>query len=165
MPDIRPLHPVTDRARVAALLDECADYIRLERDEDPDETVVTEFFTDAPPGCDPAASHRLGLFDDAERLTAIAEMALGYPDAGSAYLGFLAVAARARGTGMGRQFLAHLEDLARAGGCRRLYLAVLDANPRGRAFWEREGFSLAAANRPVTLGQKTQIAHRLSKPL
>ena len=44
-------------------------------------------------------------------------------------------------------------------------MAVLDANPKGRAFWEREGFRLRLADREVTIGMKTQIAHRLGKDL
>ena len=71
----------------------------------------------------------------------------------------------ARGTGAGACLLRHLEAEARARGMVTLYCAVLDANPKGRAFWEREGFTLALPNRPVTLGQKTQIAHRLGKAL
>lgn len=161
---IRPLHPDTDRATVAAFFDSIADYIRLERDAPPDATVLEEFFTDTPPGCDPAQSLRLGLFEHSN-LIAVAEMGFGYPESDNAYLGFLAVSSVARGKGAGETLFAHLQTEARARGCTAIFLAVLDANPRGRAFWERLGFSLAMANREVTLGQKTQIAHRMRKPL
>lgn len=161
---IRALDPVADYALVLALLHEAADYIRLERDADPGPEVADEFFHDAPPGCDPAASCRRGLFADG-RLLAVAEMALGYPAATEAYLGFLLVTPAARGTGAGQRLLRHMETEARAAGCSAIFLAVLEANPRGRAFWEREGFRLVLANRDVTLGAKTQIAHRLGKPL
>jgi GNAT superfamily N-acetyltransferase len=46
----------------------------------------------------------------------------------------------AQGAGHGKAFLAHAETLARTRGASVLYLGVLDANPRGRAFWDREGF-------------------------
>ncbi|HCZ00293.1 MAG TPA: GNAT family N-acetyltransferase [Rhodobacter sp.] len=161
---IRPLHPDTDRATVTAFFDSIADYIRMERDAPPDATVIEEFFTDTPPGCDPTHSLRLGLFEHST-LIALAEMGFGYPESDNAYLGFLAVSEMARGKGAGEILFAHLETEARARGCSAIYLAVLDANPRGRAFWERQGFTLAIANREVTLGQKTQIAHRLRKPL
>jgi GNAT superfamily N-acetyltransferase len=161
---IRPLDPQTDRARVEAFFRASAGYIRLERGTDPGPEVTDEFFTDAPPGCDPAQSLRLGLFDG-ERLIALAEAGFGFPEPGDAFLGLMIVIPAARGTGAGRRFLRHIEAAARARGARALYLAVLDANPRGRAFWEREGFVLALANRPVTLGTKTQIAHRMVKGL
>lgn len=163
-PTIRPLSATADRALVDAFFIRIADYIRVERGTDPDAAVTEEFFTDAPPGCDPARSHRLGLFD-AGHLMALAEMAPGFPEPDAAYLGFLAVATQARGKGHGQTLLRHVETLARHGGARHLYLAVLEANPRGRAFWEREGFTLALAGRTVTLGGKTQVAHRLVKAL
>ena len=164
MPTLRPLDPAADRTAVDAFFRSIADYVRLERDEEPGPQVTEEYFSDAPPGCDPARSHRIGLFHDG-RLMALAEMAQGYPGPQDAYLGFLAVSQAGRGQGLGLHLLRHMEDLARKGGHTTLYLAVLDANPRARAFWELEGFTLAAANRPVTLGRKTQVAHRLSKPL
>lgn len=161
---IRPLDPASEGPRVLALLHEAADYIALERGTPPDDSVVDEFFTDAPPGSDPAQSLRLGLFD-ATRLIAIAELGWDYPGPTDAYIGLMIVAPAARGAGAGRRFLRHLEAEARARGKTAIYLAVLDANPRGRAFWEREGFRVTLPDRQVTLGQKTQIAHRMGKPL
>ena len=125
--------------------------------------MTDEFFTDAPPGCDPSVSLRLGLFDP--HLVAIAELAFGYPTAVDAYLGLMIVAPTARDRGTGAYFLRHIEHEARQHGMQNLYLGVLDANPRAMSFWKREGFTLALANRAVTLGQKTQIAHRMRKPL
>jgi len=49
----------------------------------------------------------------------------------------------------------------RSGGRRRL-IAVLDANPKGRAFWEREGFVLAKTFEP-TLDQ--HIRHRMIRKI
>ena len=161
---IRPLDPATERPLVRAFLHEAADYIRLERDAAPDDEVVEEFFTDAPPGSDPAESLRLGLFDQG-RLVAIAEMGWNYPGPTDAYLGLMIVSPAARGTGAGPRLLRHLEAEARARGKTAIYLAVLDANPRGRAFWQREGFRVTLPDREVTLGQKTQIAHRMGKAL
>lgn len=160
---IRPLDPVSDRTRVEAFFAASADYIRLERGEGPTPLVTDEYFTDAPPGCDPATSLRLGLFD--RDLIALADLAFGYPTPMDAYIGLMMVAPAARGTGAGTTLLRHLEQAARDRAMQNLYLGVLDANPRGRAFWEREGFTLALANRSITIGPKTQIAHRLGKPV
>lgn len=161
---IRSLDPVTDRVLVDAFFQSIAGYIQLERDELPSPVVTDEYFTDAPPGCDPAASVRCGMVQDGQ-IIALAEMAFGYPASSDAYIGFLAVSEAARGKGAGVALLRHLETLARTHGARQIFMAVLEANPRGRAFWEREGFRLALADRSVTLGQKTQIAHRLGKVL
>ena len=98
-----------------------------------------EFFTDAPPNCDPAQSDRLGLFVN-QRLSGVAELSYGFPEPNDAYLGLMLSGPWAQGAGHGKAFLAHVETLARKRHAPRLCLAVLDANPRGRAFWLREGF-------------------------
>lgn len=98
-----------------------------------------EFFTDGPPGFDPSEACHLGLFLNGE-LAGLAELSFGFPEAEDAYLGLMLLAPDARGAGNGPALLAEAEARAREAGSPCLYLAVLDANPRGRAYWEREGF-------------------------
>ena len=126
--------------------------------------MTDEYFTDAPPGCNPADSLRQGLFSGPD-LIALAEMACGLPTPGATFLGLMVVAPAARGTGAGPTLLRHFEQAARNRACTRLYLSVLDANPRGHAFWTRLGFAHSGKSDPVSLGRKTQTAHRLFKPL
>lgn len=137
---IRALDPATDLPLIEALYAEAADYWRLADHAAPDRAKAAAFFTDAPPGADAARSHRLGLFVG-ERLSGVAELSFGFPAPDDAYVGLMLLAPRLRGQGYGARFLARLEDLAREAGAARLCLAVLEANPRGRAFWEREGFA------------------------
>ena len=157
---IRPLVPETDLPAVAAFLQEAADYFVLADGEAPGPSAASEYFTASPPGCDPAQSHRLGLFRDG-RLAGLAELSFGFPAPGDAYLGLLILAPWARGQGHGARMLSHIEELSRASGAPSLYLAVLEANPRGRAFWEREGFRATG----VTRQDGRNLIHRLSKPL
>lgn len=161
---IRPLDAASDRAAVLDLFRRSADYVRLERDEEPGEAVVEEFFTDAVPGSHAAAQLKLGLWSEG-RLLGLADLGFGYPEAADAYLGLLQIDAAERGRGLGRLLLRHVEAAARAAGARRLFIAVLHANPRGRAFWAREGFAVETETRTVTLGAKTQAAARMVKPL
>jgi GNAT superfamily N-acetyltransferase len=128
---------------------------------DPDRQ-AREFFTDAPPNCDPANSHRLGLFLD-DRLSGVAEVSYGFPEPLDAYLGLMLLGPWAQGTGHGKTFLAHAEALARGRGAPVLYLAVLEANPRGRAFWLREGFR--ATGLGGTNAATGHVLHRLVKDL
>lgn len=137
---IRPLSPGPDTDLVEALYAEAADYWLLADRATPDRAKAEAFFTDGPPGADAAAAHRLGLFI-AGRLSGVAELSFGFPEAGDGYLGLMILAPRLRGMGHGHRFLAAIEARARRAGAPRLYLAVLEANPRGRAFWEREGFT------------------------
>ena len=136
---IRELLP-GETALVAQFYREAPDYWLLAEGRVDPAHQASKFFADAPPNCDPAESDRLGLFLN-QRLSGVAELSYGFPEGNDAYLGLLLLGPWAQGAGHGRTFLAHAEMLARKRHAARLYLAVLDANPRGRAFWNREGFT------------------------
>lgn len=161
---IRPLDPMADRGAVADLALRVADYIRLECGEGPGPDWAGDFFTDAPPGGGPGDLVHLGLFRGG-RLVAAAAMAFHYPEPGDAFLGLLLVDAAERGAGLGRRLLDTVEAAARARGAPRLYLAVLEENPRGRAFWERAGFAHVLTKTDVAFGAKRHVVHRMVRPL
>lgn len=161
---IRALSPDTDFAAVRALYDRAADYVELETGLVPDDTLVQEFFTDAPPGGDPATSLKLGLFTG-PRLDAIADLAFGWPEQDDAYLGLMLIAADRRGEGLGRLFLDRLLAEARARHAPRLLLAVLAANPRGLAFWQRQRFTEALRTPPAPLGRRSHVRIRMERRL
>jgi GNAT superfamily N-acetyltransferase len=142
---IRDLAP-DDAPLVARFYRDAPDYWLLAEGSLDPEQQAQDFFCDAPPGCDPANSHRLGLFLG-NRLSGVAEVSYGFPEPLDAYLGLMLLGPWAQSAGHGKTFLAHAESLARSRGASRLYLAVLDANPRGRAFWLREGFTPAGLRR------------------
>lgn len=159
---IRPLDPVTDLALVAAFYTAAPDYWLLAEGACDAQAKADEFFGEGPAWCDPALAHRLGLFEGG-RLSGLAEVFYGFPEPQDAYLGLMVLGPWAQGAGTGRAFLAHVEALARGRNAPVLYLAVLDANPRGRAFWQREGFRPTGLDRvdPDT-GHRIE---RLMKPL
>lgn len=162
IPMIRPLDPVTDLPLVLAFYEQAGDYWLLADRVPPGPQKAVDFFTDGPPGCDPGRSHRLGLFDVGE-LVGVAELSFGFPLPDDAYLGLMLLHPQARGRGFGRVFLAHVEALARTAGSPVLYLAVLEENPRGRAFWLRMGFSPTGVSGSDT--ETGHILHRLIKTL
>ena len=157
---IRELFP-SETALVAQFYREAPDYWLLAEGRCDPAAQAQDFFTDAPPNCDPAQSDRLGLFVK-QRLSGVAEVSYGFPEPGDAYLGLMLLGPWAQGAGHGRTFLAHVEALARKRHAPRLYLAVLDVNPRGRAFWEREGFKPTGLNRKDAI--TGHLIERLVKP-
>ena len=186
---IRELAP-TEAPLVARFYAEAPDYWLLAEGACEPDRQSREFFTDGPPGCDPAQSHRLGLFlpsgpvapradksasppargevrgawgAEPDRLSGVAEVSYGFPEPADAYLGLMLLGPWAQGAGHGRAFLAHAEALARKRHAPRLYLAVLDVNPRGRAFWEREGFEGTGLTRKDAI--TGHLIERLVKPL
>lgn len=136
---IRALAP-SEVGTVAAFYRDAPDYWLLADGALDAGAKAAEFFTDCPPNCNPAASARLGFFLG-DRLSGVAEVSFGFPNAGDAYLGLMMLGPWAQGLGHGAVFLREVEAIARAANAPTLYLAVLDANPRGRAFWLHHGFT------------------------
>ncbi|MFO1105624.1 MAG: GNAT family N-acetyltransferase [Amaricoccus sp.] len=157
---IRRLDPVADAAAVRDFLARASDYILLETGEPPDAATLRDFFEAVPPGGDLAASAKLGLFEQGT-LAAIADLGFGFPEPQDAYIGLLLVDPARRGGGLGAAMLADIQRLARDRGAPRLYAAVLDANPRGRAFWERHGFRRVLSTPPMARGRRMHVIHRL----
>jgi GNAT superfamily N-acetyltransferase len=158
---IRELFP-TETTLVAQFYREAPEYWLLAEGRCDPAAQAQDFFTDAPPNCDPATSDRLGLFVN-QRLSGVAELSYGFPEPNDAYLGLMLLGPWVQGKGHGSAFLAHVETLARKRHAPRLYLAVLDANPRGRAFWLREGFTPTGLRRQD--GTTGHWIERLVKPL
>ena len=71
----------------------------------------------------------------------------------------------ARNRGNGRKFLKYIEECARQTEGEKLFLAVLEINPRARAFWEREGFLDRGFIRTITIGDVQTKIQRLAKTL
>lgn len=161
---IRPLDPSSDLEPLRAFYRAAPDYWLLAEGTLDADAKAAAFFTDTPPGCDPTQSHRLGLFVQS-RLSGVAELSFGFPEPQDAYLGLMILGPWAQSAGHGRTFLHHIETLARAKAAPALYLGVLQANPRGRAFWEREGFLPTGVSRTDTDGPAPHTIHRLRKTL
>jgi GNAT superfamily N-acetyltransferase len=159
---IRELSPETDRDAVRSLYDRAADYMDMETGEAPSDAMVDEFFASAPPGMSASHGLKLGLFHGG-RLDAIADVAFGFPDPQDCYIGLLLIASDQRGRGLGRQFVEHIDEVARARRAPRILLAVLDANDKGHAFWEREGFQDVQGFPPVTMGKRSHSRTRMER--
>lgn len=162
-PSFRLLGP-QDHAAVLDLFRRAEDYTLLESGRLPGPETAADFFASAPPGGDPASGLRPGLFIDGV-LQGIAEIAFGFPSPDDAYLGLMLLAPAARGRGLGAAFLDHIIALARDRAATRLCLAVLQANPRGRAFWERHGFRHELSVPAAQFGDRWHIRHRLVRDL
>lgn len=159
---IRTLDKTTDLAAVWALYKAAAAFWLMTDRSPPDLRKAEAFFTDGPPGCDPATSHRLGLFETG-RLVGLAELSFGFPKPEDGYLGLMLFDPAVRGRGLGPAFLQHIEDLARARACPRICLAVLEENGRAREFWQRQGFLPTGISRFDP--QTGHTIHRLTKDL
>jgi GNAT superfamily N-acetyltransferase len=66
-----------------------------------------------------------------------------------------------RGSGYGPILFERMKEIAIQKNCSELFIAVLDANTRGRAFWERMVFKYQLSSDPITTGVATHVRHRL----
>lgn len=158
---LRDLHDPKDRPALRRFYDTAQDYILLETGLPPSEATIDELFSNAPPGGDPADCIRVGVFDGDGTLQGIGEQSFGYPNPQSSYIGLVMLVPQARRQGLGTTIFAHLRDNARAQGSTEMFIAVLDPNTRGRAFWESLGFTHELTTAPITTGAATHVRHRL----
>ena len=161
---IRSLIAKSDLAIIREFYAKAPDYWQLTEGQEPGLLKTRDFFIDTPPNCDPEGSLRLGLFLD-DRLSGLAELSFGFPTAGDPYLGLMVLGPWARNHGNSKKFFGIYRDLRPANRMRGAFLAVHDINPRGRASWEREGFSAIGDGRAITIGDIHTKIHRLAKAL
>ena len=161
---IRTLHQNTDTAAVTDLFQRAADYVLLESGQAPDASQTQSFFTEAPPGIDPATSLRLGYVLGGD-LIAMAEIAFGFPNPDDAYIGLLLIDPAHRGKRIGQQMLAHIFTVAKHRAAARILIAVFEENSKGHRFWSKMGFAEEMRSQPKQIGLKTHIQIRMSRDL
>jgi hypothetical protein len=83
---------------VAAFFDEAPEYWHLAEGHLDPGAKAQAFFAEAPPGCDPAGSLRLGGFLG-DRLSGVSELSFGFPERDDAYLGLMLLGPWAQGQG------------------------------------------------------------------
>lgn len=137
--EFQPLFATQDAMRLHRLFDAAADCVTLETGAPPNDDTVPEFFSDCPPDIGPDDVVHIGCFVDGV-LIGVINLSFGYPDTSDSYIGLLIVDPTMCGRGMGTRAAEHAAQIARDRGAARQFIAVLDANPKGCAFWERVGF-------------------------
>lgn len=159
MAEIIPLKWPDDGPRVLDLCRRASDYVRLETGQDPDMAYVEDTMTDVPPGVLPQQVWCWGHGANGA-LDGIATCLKGFYKPDDWYLGLLLLDPKARGAGLGERMARHVMAQARADNAACLRVAVLDTNPRGRAFWQRLGF----AHEKPSNGGDGQLRHVLRLP-
>jgi GNAT superfamily N-acetyltransferase len=82
------------------------------------------------------------------------------------WIGLLMVDAAVHGQGYGRRIAERVEERFREDGRSAVRLAVLDANPKGLAFWTALGYEVIGHRRDLQLGRPCAVLRKpLRKPL
>ena len=113
----------------------------------PDREGILSDMTALPPGKGPEDKYFLGFFQG-DRLTAVMDLILNYPEDGAAWMGWLILSPACQGRGMGSGILRDTEAALRAAGFRELRLAVDKGNPQSWAFWTKNGYARYGPEKP-----------------
>lgn len=159
--DFRALDDIADRSKVAIFFAGAADYVMLETGQPPNAATVDEFFAERPPTVKPEDALHFGAFED-DHLLGIVGFLFGYPEPKDCYIGLMLMSPSVRGMGIGARVLHLVTSRARARGADRQLVAVINANAKGRAFWEREGFVL---EKTFPSSDGSHIRHRLMRDI
>ena len=100
---------------------------------------IREDMTALPPGRTPEDKHYVG-FRDGERLVAIMDLVLGYPEENVAFIGLFMTDVSVQGRGVGSGILAECMAYLKECGFAKIRLGVDKGNPQSYSFWSRNGF-------------------------
>ena len=92
-----------------------------------------------PPGKRPEDKGYLGYFDG-ERLIALLDLILAYPDAQTAFIGFFMTDSAVQKQGVGSEIVKELCDFLRELGFSAVQLGWAQGNPQAERFWHKNGF-------------------------
>jgi GNAT superfamily N-acetyltransferase len=158
--------PLTDSDAPAlqSLFERCADYFNLAEGHSPGPDAALHELHDRPPDCPPENIHCLGLYDGAIMNGVICALCQ-YPAESTWYLGLMLLDPTLRAQGHGAALYAAFETYAAALGAKTILLAVLEANHRAAAFWERQNFAFPRAYPARPFGNRRHIIIEYEKRL
>jgi len=138
---IRPLTREShdDRANVLRIFLESPAYTELVEGRSPSAEDVEDFFFGKPDAKDAADKSVFGFYVGPE-MVGCADVIRAYPTDDCAWIGLLFFSEAHQHRGYGTAALALINAMVREWGYRRMQLAAISTNPRGLAFWQREGF-------------------------
>ncbi len=93
-----------------------------------------------PPRKTPDDKYYLGIYDG-EKLIAVMDLILKYPDEKTAFIGFFMVSAECQKQGVGTALIKEIVDCLFENGYEFTRLGYVKGNPQSRAFWLKNGFS------------------------
>ena len=102
----------------------------------------------------------VGFYDNEDRLTAILDLTVGYPEKGSAFISWFMVDALQQRRGIGSQLFADIRAALKSQGISRLFVGVRPRNTDAAAFWKTQGFAAAGAHGSAPGDQETVILVR-----
>lgn len=92
-----------------------------------------------PPRTQSKDKYYLGIFDK-EKLIAVLDLILNYPNQDTAFIGFFMVLAECQNVGLGTRLITDIADCLSKSGYRYIRLGYVKGNPQSKTFWLKNGF-------------------------
>ena len=92
-----------------------------------------------PPGMDETSKYYVGFYDDSI-LVAVMDLIDGYPDPGTAFIGFFMMNRTLQGQGTGTAIVGEVCRYLKESGFTAARLAIDKGNPQSTHFWRKNGF-------------------------
>ncbi len=92
-----------------------------------------------PPNKERSDKYYAGFFDG-DKLIAVMDLILAYPDASTAFIGFFMTDASVQNSGVGSRIIEGLCAALSRAGVARLRLGWAKGNPQAEHFWHKNGF-------------------------
>jgi ribosomal protein S18 acetylase RimI-like enzyme len=162
---VERLRPERDGAAVSDLAERCADYSLMVTGEPPKRDDGAEFFADIPKGRAPDDMLKLGIRDRVGTLVGLIDVARGYPQPCTWYIGLLLMDPAIRSRGFGRVVVQALKRQAACHGATSIMLSVVKENARALKFWHAQGFRLRRELPEKRFGNKEHTLFELMADL
>ncbi len=93
-----------------------------------------------PPNKEAFDKYYLGYYDG-DKLIAVMDFIMGFPDEKTAFIGFFMTDASVQNTGIGSRIIRDLCSCLRDNGLARIRLGWVKGNPQAGHFWRKNGFA------------------------
>ncbi|MDK8174154.1 GNAT family N-acetyltransferase [Curtobacterium citreum] len=165
-PVFRSLDGDADVAALQDLLESAPDYTERITGYPPGPSDALSALISVPEGFDPVGKHGWGLFDG-DRLVAFADVLLGYPDPGAAFVGLLLVRGDRQGQGLGRALHEAVVVRVRSvPGVGRLRLGIVATNAAvAEPFWRALGYTPTGETKPYRYDRLESAVALWERPL
>ncbi|MDX8453787.1 GNAT family N-acetyltransferase [Mesorhizobium sp. VK9D] len=155
----------SDAPRLVRLYQACADYVALERGEEPSAAIAREEFESFPPNRTEADKFVFGLKAVDGEIVGLLACDRGYPQPGCWWIALLVIDKSLRGQGVGRALCHDFFRWLKLRNVERVELGVIEENKQALRFWRGLGFELVRTAGPVSFGVKQHMVQVLGRAL
>lgn len=106
---------------------------------EPTKEDIIKDFSALPRGIDYSNKYYLGFYKE-EKLIAVLDLIIGYPNSRAAFIGFFMTAVSVQNSGVGSQIIQDILDFLKSSGLYESQLAWIKGNEQAEHFWLKNGF-------------------------